>query len=47
MAGRCGSDTGATIFRVTDSKVTAALRLPDAESALQLAHIHHELAATE
>lgn len=37
----------ATVFRVHDGKVTAALRFPDVESALQLAHIHQELAATE
>jgi hypothetical protein len=37
----------ATVFRVTDGKVTAALRLPDLESALQLASVYRELAATE
>lgn len=37
----------ATVFRVHDGKVTAALRFPDVDSALQLAHIHQELAATE
>lgn len=37
----------ATVFRVHDDKVTAALRFPDVDSALQLAHIHQELAATE
>ena len=37
----------ATVFRVTGSKVTAALRLPDLRSALDLAYICRELAATE
>ncbi len=37
----------ATVFRVTDAKVTAALRLPDLRSALDLAYIYRELAATE
>ncbi len=34
----------ATVFRVADAKVTAALRLPDLTSALELAR---EMAATE
>ncbi|GAB3486430.1 hypothetical protein [Nocardiopsis coralliicola] len=37
----------ATVFRVADAKVTAALRLPDLGSALDLAVICRELAATE
>src|SRR5918998_452012 len=37
----------ATVFRVQDGKVTAALRLPTLEAALQLAHVHRELVATE
>ena len=37
----------ATVFRVKGSKVTAALRLPDLRSALVLAYICRELAATE
>lgn len=37
----------ATIFRVTDGKVTASLRLPDLKSALELAFICREMAATE
>lgn len=37
----------ATLFRVTGSKVSAALRLPDLKSALELAYICRELAATE
>lgn len=37
----------ATVFRVEDAKVTAALRLPDLRSALDLAYICRELAATE
>jgi hypothetical protein len=37
----------ATVFRVADEKVTAALRLPDLKSALELAYIYRELAATE
>jgi hypothetical protein len=37
----------ATVFRVTDDKVTAALRLPDLRSALDLAFICREMAATE
>jgi hypothetical protein len=36
----------ATVFRVAGGKVTAALRLPDLGSALDLAHICHEMAAT-
>ncbi|GAA1583041.1 hypothetical protein GCM10009804_44410 [Kribbella hippodromi] len=37
----------ATLFRVTGDKVSAALRLPDLRSALELAYICRELAATE
>ncbi|WP_433006924.1 hypothetical protein [Kribbella sp. CA-294648] len=37
----------ATVFRVSGEKVTAALRLPDLRSALDLASICRELAATE
>ncbi len=37
----------ATIFRASGGKVTAALRLPDLESALELACICREMAASE
>lgn len=37
----------ATVFRVTDGRATAALRLPDLRSALDLAYICREMAATE
>jgi hypothetical protein len=37
----------ATVFRVTGAKVSAALRLPDLKSALELAYICREMAATE
>jgi hypothetical protein len=37
----------ATVFRVTGEKVSAALRLPDLKSALELAYICREMAATE
>lgn len=37
----------ATVFRVGGGKVTAALRLPDLRSALDLAYICREMAATE
>jgi hypothetical protein len=37
----------ATVFRVTGEKVTAALRLRDLESALELAYICREMAAAE
>lgn len=37
----------ATVFRVAGEKVTAALRLPDVKSALELAYICREMAATE
>ncbi|GAA5065860.1 hypothetical protein HNP84_001255 [Thermocatellispora tengchongensis] len=37
----------ATVFRVAGAKVTAALRLPDLRSALELAYICREMAATE
>lgn len=37
----------ATVFRVAGGKVTACLRLPDVKSALELARICREMAATE
>lgn len=37
----------ATVFRVSGGKVTAALRLPDLKSALDLAYICREMAASE
>ena len=37
----------ATVFRASEGKVTAALRLPDLESALELAYICREMAASE
>jgi hypothetical protein len=37
----------ATVFRVAGTKVTAALRLPDLKSALELAYICREMAASE
>lgn len=37
----------ATLFRVTEGKVSAALRLSDLKSALELAYICREMAATE
>jgi hypothetical protein len=37
----------ATVFRASGGQVTAALRLPDLTSALELAYICRELAATE
>ncbi|WP_394361565.1 hypothetical protein [Amycolatopsis sp. SB7-3] len=37
----------ATVFRVGGGKVTAALRLPDLKSALELAYLCREMAATE
>lgn len=37
----------ATVFRVSGGKVTAALRLPDLKSALELAYICREMAASE
>src|SRR5262249_37423215 len=37
----------ATVFRVTGTKVSAALRLPDLRSALELAFICREMAANE
>jgi hypothetical protein len=37
----------ATVFRVTGDKVSAALRLPELQQALELAYICRELAATE
>lgn len=37
----------ATLFRITGDRVSAALRLPDVKSALELACICREMAATE
>jgi hypothetical protein len=37
----------ATLFRITGDRVSAALRLPDVKSALDLAYICREMAATE
>ncbi|WP_155370675.1 hypothetical protein [Catellatospora vulcania] len=37
----------ATVFRVAGAKVTAALRLPDLKSALELAYLCREMAASE
>lgn len=37
----------ATVFRVADGKVTAALRLPELRSALELAYICREMTATK
>lgn len=37
----------ATVFRVSNSKVTASLRLPDLKQALELAYICREMATTE
>jgi hypothetical protein len=37
----------ATVFRVSGTRVTASLRLPDLTSALELAHICRAMAATE
>lgn len=37
----------ATVFRVSGAKVSAALRLADLTSALELAHVCREMAATE
>jgi hypothetical protein len=37
----------ATVFRVAGSRVTAALRLADLRSALELASIYREMSATE
>ena len=37
----------ATVFRASGGKITAALRLPDLEAALELAYICREMAATE
>lgn len=37
----------ATVFRTSGGKVTAALRLSDLKSALELAYICREMAATE
>lgn len=42
-----GATRVATVFCASGGKVTAALRLPDLESALELAHICRELAASE
>ncbi|PRX44919.1 hypothetical protein B0I33_11017 [Prauserella shujinwangii] len=45
--GSTGPACVATVFRVTGRKVSAVLRLPDLTSALELAHLCRELAATE
>ncbi|MGC3955597.1 MAG: hypothetical protein QM804_15330 [Propionicimonas sp.] len=37
----------ATVFRISAGKVSAALRLPDLRSALDLAYLCREMAATE
>lgn len=37
----------ATVFRVAGARVTAALRLPDLRSALELAYVLREMAASE
>ncbi|MFC9963229.1 hypothetical protein ACFVH4_03170 [Nocardia ignorata] len=37
----------ATVFRATGGKVTAGLRMPDLDAALELAHICREMAASE
>ncbi len=37
----------ATVFRVAGGKVTASLRLPDLKSALELAYLCREMAASE
>jgi hypothetical protein len=37
----------ATVFRVSGDKVSAALRLPDLNAALELAYVCREMAATE
>ncbi|MBZ9752551.1 hypothetical protein K7W42_17010 [Deinococcus sp. HMF7604] len=37
----------ATLFRVTNGRVSAALRLPDLQAALELGAVYRELAATE
>lgn len=42
-----GSTRVATVFRVVEDKVTACLRLPDLKSALDLAYVCREMAATE
>ncbi|GIE94514.1 hypothetical protein [Paractinoplanes rishiriensis] len=45
-----GSDdwaTVATVFRTTGARVSAALRFPDLEAALDFAHLYTALAATE
>jgi hypothetical protein len=42
-----GSTRVATVFRITGDLVSAALRLPDLKSALELAYICREMAATE
>ena len=37
----------ATVFRASGGKITAALRLPDLQAALELASLCREMAATE
>lgn len=46
LQGR-GSTRVATVFRINGDLVSAALRLPDLKSALELAYICREMAATE
>ena len=45
--GSGGPTRVATVFRVADGRVTASLRLPDLRSALELASVCREMAATE
>jgi hypothetical protein len=45
--GSDGPTRVATVFRVAGGKVTASLRLPDLGSALELASVCREMAATE
>jgi hypothetical protein len=45
--GSAAATRVATVFRVADGKITAALRLPDLASALELASVCREMAATE
>ncbi len=42
-----GEGRVATVFRVSGDKVTAALRLPDLKSALEMAYLCREMAASE
>lgn len=45
--GSTESTRVATIFRTSGGKITAVLRLPDLGTALELAHLCREMAATE